>query len=570
MSNRLVKIIFAGGFIILIFTLFFFQIIKGNFFNSLSKKNCIRIIPLDSMRGEIFDRNGKIIVENKSSFDLSIVLQETDKDKALNQVSKILGEDKDILEKEFKKNYAAPFIPAVIKKHISRNEIIKIEENKLDLPGVIIEKNYTRYYPFSSLCSHVLGYLSKIDKTRLQLLKPYGYNPTDLVGFSGIEEKYDYFLREAKGGMQIEVDHRGRLVSILGVRKPKDGASLYLTIDAAIQRIVENSLIGKKGAVVIMSSKTGEILALASSPNFNPGWFISQNKDDRDRIKMLLKSKSSPLLNRAISGVFPPGSIFKPVVSMAGLETKKINLTKKFDCKGFMKVGARNFGCWSIHGLQNMIEAIEHSCDVYFYNLGLILGPNLIAEYAQKFNLGEHTGIDLPNENKGLVPSPFWKRVKKFRGWFDGDTANFSIGQGDLLTTPIQMAVMINVFATNGLLVKPYIVKQIGDVKKSPVIKKLTFKNNNNLQIVKEGLFGVVDRSDGTAHNLYMQDLSIAGKTGTAQVAGKESHGWFVGYLPADNPKISICVFLENGGSGAASSYLTKKIIEDLQKESLI
>lgn len=291
-----------------------------------------------------------------------------------------------------------------------------------------------------------------------------------------------------------------------------------------------------------MEPNTGEILAMASRPNFNPYIFI---KRSGYLLSHIFNNPDAPLFNRAISGTYPPGSVFKTIVSSAGLETGKINLGTISYCPGYLNVGNQKFNCWSTHGQQNIIEAIAHSCDVFFYRAGLILGPQMIYEYAVKFGLAKATGIDLPYEAGGFVPHPLWKKIYRFRNWYNGDTANLSIGQGDLLVTPLQMARMMAVFANKGKLVTPYLAKAVDEKDISGIQQKIVNLSlkQGTIEYARQGLRGVVSDAHGTGNILVGLPVSVAGKTGTAEVDGRKSHAWFVGFFPFKEPKFVICVF---------------------------
>jgi len=369
--------------------------------------------------------------------------------------------------------------------------------------------------------------------------------------------------------MQVEVDHLGRLVRILGFKPPKSGKDIQLTLDLRIQKIVEENLEGRKGSVVLMDPYSGQIKALANKPDFDPSIFVNKRNSS---ILNLLYDPEAPLINRVISGVYPAGSVFKLVVAAGAFDTGKINLSTTFLCPGSIHIGAREFSCWNTHGKQNLMDAITHSCNVFFYRTGLILGAQTIHDYALKFGFARPSSIDLPYEAGGFVPQPLWRRIYKFQNWFDGDTANFAIGQGDLLVTPIQMTRMMAVFANKGSLVTPYIVKAIDgrDITHYQTKIMTISVRENTIDNIRQALRNVILDQNGTANILSGLTVSIAGKTGTVQVSRGQPHAWFVGFLPFKNPKFVICVFLEHGGSGQASCILAKQIIEDLISEGLV
>jgi penicillin-binding protein 2 len=342
-----------------------------------------------------------------------------------------------------------------------------------------------------------------------------------------------------------------------------------LTLDLKIQKIVEEALFGRKGSIILMDPQGGEILALASYPNFNPAVFV--NKHTR-LIAGLFNNPDAPLINRAIASSYPPASVFKIVVASAGLELRKINLSSSFICRGATMIGARKFSCWDVHGVQSIISAIAHSCDVFFYKTGLLLGPQNIHDYALKLGLGRTSGFELPYETSGFIPSPLWRKINKFQNWFDGDTANLSIGQGDCLITPLQAVIMMAVFANRGYLPNPYIIKAVGPLDLSLKKKKLlrvAFKKST-FETIRNGLRAVVSDVKGTGNVLSSLPVAVAGKTGTAQVSHGATHAWFVGFFPFDNPKYVICILLENGGSGHTASVIAKQIIEAMNNQGLL
>jgi penicillin-binding protein 2 len=314
-----------------------------------------------------------------------------------------------------------------------------------------------------------------------------------------------------------------------------------------------------------MGSKKGEILVLVSSPSFNPNYFIQGSK----KVKRILKSKFSPMINRAIQLRYALGSTFKPIVAIAGLEEKIINSSTTFFCSGEMKLGERLFRCWDIHQEEDVLDALAHSCNIYFYHLGLKLGVERIIKWAKKFGLDSFTEIDLPYEKKGFIPHPSWKRRKLRQHWYKGDTLNLSIGQGFIEITPLEILLAINVFANGGYLIRPYLLKKIEDLESEISSKSFIGISKKNLEIVKKGLIYVVQKQDGTAHILKRLNLKIAGKTGTAQTQGKP-HGWFVGFFPYDNPKYTFCVFLENAGSSFEALKVGYYFLKRLKEEGLI
>jgi penicillin-binding protein 2 len=424
-----------------------------------------------------------------------------------------------------------------------------------------------RIYPFHNVASHILGHLSEIDISRITRLKPYGYDLRDIMGYGGIEEYYDLVLRGEKGGEQVEVDNRGERVRTVGYKPPRAGRDIQLTIDVQVQAIIDNFMQDKTGAVVLMDPYTGEIIALSSYPNYDPNDFVEK---DRVAINELLKGENAPLLNRAISGQYPAGSIFKIVTTTAALEKNYALINKHFFCTGKLEIGGREYKCWYVHQDESLRDAVVHSCNVYFYNLGFAVGPELMNKYAHRLGLGRQTDIDLNYEEKGFIPSPNWKKLMKFQNWYKGDTANMAIGQGDILVTPIQLTRMIAIFANGGQLVRPHLVKSIEDKKVKVDKGRAARINDLILKDLNGYMRDVIDDPEGTGHVAMIEGLDIFGKTGTAQVSGKEAHGWIVGYIGRGKPKYAFCVFLENSGSGFFACVVAEKIFREMTDKGLI
>lgn len=544
--------------------------LQGKKYKDLSNKNCIRLLPQSGARGKILDAEGNIVVDNKLSYDVMILPEGASQlDKTLQDASTVLGTTFKDLKDAYKVGYVATFVPIAIAKNIGIKKAIALEELKLDMPSIIIQPKPTRHYPYGRIAAHVIGYVNEIDRWRLTKLTDYGYKTKDIVGFGGVEEKYDYYLRQEEGGLSVEVDHRGRFIRVLGFKPPHNGKDIQLTLNLKIQKIVEQKLQDKKGCVILMAPYTGEIIALASSPNFNPKVFVDKSTSS---ITNLFSDSSAPLINRAISASYPGGSIFKIVVATAALETKKLNLSTTFLCQGRVFIGKQEFVCWNKHGEQNLIAAITHSCNVLFYKTGLLLGAQTIHDYALKFGLSRPTNFELPYEVRGFVPSPLWRKINKFKNWYDGDTANLSIGQGDVLVTPLQMTRIMAVFANRGYLVTPYIVKAIDGRDISVYQRKITSIpiKASTIDYLRQGLRNVIQDPTGTGNVLSSLSVSVAGKTGTAQVPYGQPHAWFIGFFPFKNPKFVICVFLERAGPGYLSCVLAKEIIEEMISEGLI
>ena len=347
----------------------------------------------------------------------------------------------------------------VIAEDIPREKAIVLEENRYRFPALLVQESFKRFYPLGEDSAHLLGFVGKISQERLEENKEYGYSPQSLVGYSGIEEYYDSYLSGKSGGFQIEVNSRGKQVRLLSIKEPQKGQDITLNVDSRIQQKSRELLEGKRGAIIVMDTDSGAVLGITSSPTFNPNTYFQE-------AGVLFANPSAPLLNRAIKGLFPPGSVFKVPVAICALESRKITPHTTFECPGFMELGGIKFGCSHQHGPQDLIDAIAHSCNVYFYHLGLTVGADLIYKYARLLGVGQETHIDLPYEEDGFLPSRRQKMLSGRGRWFTGHTLNFSIGQGETLTTPLQLVRMMAIVARDGLDIQPHLIKAIDTGKR--------------------------------------------------------------------------------------------------------
>ena len=519
MRTKILQIFFTALFILAGIWLYYLQIIKGPFYSDLSYRNSIRLINIPARRGNIYDRYGKVVTANELSFGVFIVPQEADDiDAEMEELAGILGVSKSLLERNYKRNRTAPFFPCELIRGVSKKAAVMIEEARFRMPGVIVKEIPVRNYYYKEAFSHVVGYVGEIGRLELELLKPYGYNIKDLIGKDGVERFCDRTLRGRNGGMQIQVDNRGRQVKVMSYRKPKSGRDIYLTLDAGLQKEVYTLFDARKGAAIFMDPWNGEVLGLVSSPSYDPNSSLSD----------AVRQEDSALLNKAIMGVYPPGSIFKLITTIAGLESKSIRPDTGFVCGGKINIGKDEFSCWNKdgHGYADLAKAIAWSCNIYFYNTGLLTGADKISEYANLFGLGRKTGIELFGESKGFVPSKEWKRTEKKEIWYPGDTANLSIGQGNLLVTPLQIARMVSSIANGGMLVDPHILKRGRDAGTDDIKKENLKISRANIDALKAGMSGAVEDQDGTGNNARSGIVSISAKTGTVQAGpGVELHG---------------------------------------------
>ncbi len=546
MRIKTLSVIITSCFFLLIVGLGYVQIVRGGFYRGLSEKNRIRLLPQSAKRGTIYDCNGKVLAEDRISFNICIIPQEL-KPRSVSRLAKILNLSEQKVNKILKKDTVAPFAPVVIASDVNYKTVAVIEERSAGLPGVVVDIRPLRYYPYGKVGAHVIGYLGKIGSEELEDKKRYGYQMRDLVGRDGVEMSFDTLLKGIDGGQQLEVDYRGRVQRVLSNKQPIKGNDQYLTINVDLERLACNLLRRHRGAIIVMNSNSGAILTMVSNPAYDPNIFL-RPAENKQRMQVL-KDKSYPLLNRAITSQYPPGSIFKIVTALTGLETGKITPATRQYCGGKYKLGRRFFRCWNEdgHGWLNLQEAIVYSCNIYFYKIALLVGVDNIAKFAKYFGFGQATGIELPGERKGMVPTRRWKRITYNQGWYEGETCNLSIGQGYLLVTPMQAVRMISAVDNGGVLPRPYLVKDSSLRKGS---RRLNL-SKTNLDVIKQGMLRGVNDEGGTSHRAYIADFPIAAKTGTAQVEKGRSHSWFLGFCPDAQPNISFVVFLEHGGYGS-------------------
>jgi len=557
MRLKILQGFFTVLFVLLGISLYYLQIIRGPYYADLSMRNSIRLLNIAAPRGIIYDRNGKPLAGNGLSFGIFIVPQEADDlDGEMEKLANIIGVSKSLLERNYKRNRTAAFVPCELIRGVSKKAAIMVEEAKINMPGILVKEIPIRDYIYKDAFSHSVGYIGEIGQVELELLRPYGYSIKDMIGKDGVERYCDKILRGRNGGMQIQVDNRGRQKKVLSFRRPKSGRDVYLTLDAGLQKRVWSLMKGNAGAAIFMEPDSGEILSLVSSPSFDPNESLAD----------VLKDKEAPLLNRAIMGIYPPGSVFKIVTTIAGLDSKRIKPETSFVCTGKLKIGKDEFSCWNKdgHGYVDLNKAISWSCNIYFYHVGLLVGLEKLYEYAGQFGFGKKTGIELFGELDGFVPTRQWKKAEKKENWYAGDTANLAIGQGDLQVTPLQVLRMVASIANGGGLVEPHILRRVGDADVVNFNKEILKLRKEDIDTLKNGMKGVVEDPGGTGSAAWSGLVSISAKTGTAQVGGGlNPHGWFAGFAPSEDPKISFVVFLEYGGSGGdLPAQIAKEAVE--------
>jgi penicillin-binding protein 2 len=571
-----------AAFSVLMARLFHLQVIEGEEYQRLSMHNCIRLRTVPASRGLIFDRHGELMVDNRPSFNLLMVLRDAAPvDETLHKLAIYAA----IPEEELKAAIGQgrgqnPYKPVVLKEDISRDVLAAIEVNQYDLPGVTVDPEPKRFYVRGTGAAHLLGYIGEVSAGELADESSRGdLAPGDLVGKSGLERSMDRILRGKPGGHQVEVSATGQVVKVMQSVPAEPGLNLFLTIDHDLQAKAETLMHGLTGAVVAMTPSTGEVLALVSSPAFNPNDFVG-GLDTAIWEEMLL-NPHGPLENRAIKGEYPPASTYKIVTAIAGLEEGVIDEETEVFCPGYYEFGNRVFRCWKRggHGTVNVVSAISRSCDVFFYQVGEKLGVDRMARYALGSGLGRATGIQLEREADGLIPTSSWKMARFGLPWAEGENLPIAIGQGYNLTTPLQMACLISAVGNNGRIPSPTIVQRIEDAHgqvqaSSPgsapdAEARMLPVSQKTLDLVREGLWRVVQGPKGTARGSKIEGIEFCGKTGTGQVIGRERgeenqdvdlpahlmpHAWFVAYAPAESPRIAVAVIVENGEHGSSTA----------------
>ena len=572
----------VAAFSILIARLFHLQVIDGEEYHRLSLHNCIRLRPIPPSRGLIFDRDGRLLVDNRPSFNLLMVLKDAAPiQETIHRLSVYTGlPEGALLEAVHLRNRRNPYKPVMLKADISRDVLAAIEVNQYDLPGVVVGPQPKRFYVHGPSAAHLLGYIGEVSPQELADEALYGdLSSGDFVGKFGLEKSMDRVLRGDPGGRQVEVSATGQVVKVLRTVEARPGLNLFLTIDHDLQAKAEALMDGITGSVVAMAPATGQVLALVSSPSFNPNDFVG-GLDAAIWDEMLL-NPHGPLENRSIKGEYPPASTYKIVTAMAGLEEGVIDEKTTAFCPGYYAFGDRIFRCWKKggHGTVNVVSALSRSCDVFFYQVGEKLGVDRLASYALASGLGRGTGIQLDREADGLIPTSRWKLARFGLPWAEGETLPVAIGQGFDLVTPLQMACLISAVGNGGPIPKPTLLDRIENADGQVVEgqdpqaaeTKMRFLpvSAETLDLVREGLRRVVNGPRGTARGSKIEGIEFCGKTGTGQVIGRERsedvqdaalpahlmpHAWFVAYAPAENPQIAVAVIVENGEHGSSTA----------------
>lgn len=584
-SGALVLVVAA--FLILLGRLYYLQVIEGPELVRQSQSNWFRIQGIPPMRGLIFDRDGVLLVDNRPAFNVSILSRESkNPEEVIQRLAEMIEVDPEPLVTKLAQARGLPsFKPVLLETDVSRDDVAVIEAHNLELPGIVVSVQPKRHYVEGTRAAHLLGYLGEISREELSGGAFKDNRAGDFIGKFGVEKAFEHYFHGRRGWQQVEVNAFGRVTRVLKTKEAVPGHNVYLSLDIELQRLAEFLLEGKVGTIVALNPSTGDVLAMASSPAFDPNAFVEgmtyQSWDE------LISNPFRPMENKAIQGQYPPGSTYKIVAAMAGLGENVISPQTRLYCPGEYRYGDRIFRCWKRrgHGWMNLEQAITQSCDVYFYQVGEKLGVDRLAKYAKACGLGAPTGIDLDNEASGLVPTSEWKLNRMGVPWQGGETLSVVIGQGFNLVTPIQMVCLISAVANGGVRYKPLVVSRIESPdglsvkEEEPVPQGKLPVSEYRLRLIKQGLYDAVNKPGGTAWRSRIPGVGMAGKTGTAQVVGMpednakvpkkdmdlllKDHAWFVAYAPAEDPRIGVVVLVEHGGHGSSGAApLAKKIVE--------
>ena len=600
--HKILRIVIILIFIILLSRAAYLQLARGDYYYELSEGNRISVRPINAPRGRMYDKRGEIIVSNRLSYNLYLMQNEIPPELTAEEVLKKLSNLSGLAESRLLSNYRNSQVktavdPILLARHLNKEDMIIIAENKDILPGLVVNESSLRDYIYPENLVHTTGYIGEINEKELISFNEAGYNYRvgDFVGKSGLEKEYEFYLNGKRGAEQIEVNSRGEKIKTIGIKKPEPGNDLILNINFAFQTAVEKLLADNYQelrnlaaedeersmptgiAAVVMDIDSGDIISIVSLPDYNLNLFAKgiSSSDYQE----LINNPLQPMLNRNTMTSVPPGSIFKLVTGTAAMEELGVRANTSFyDSDGtfYLPNWSRPFRNWNPvgEGKLDFVKAIARSNNIVFYELGYDLYKEYkgekLAEYARKYGLGSKTNIDLPSEKSGLVPDESWKRKELNQGWYPGDSVNLSIGQGSLLTTPVQIVSLISAIAKEGIAYRPQIVKEIRNAE-GEIIEKfeptayIDLREEIDSRVfaaLKQGMYDVVNKSYGTAsHHFSDFPLEIAGKTGTAQTGGA-NHAWFGGFAPFDDPQISVVVFIENGGSSAYSVPIAREIME--------
>lgn len=547
------------------------QVRNEGLYNIKAQQNQIKSLPMPAPRGRILDRDGRVIVDNHASFRL-VLSREGLREDHVAPIALGLNLDIDDFAARVRRFQRRPsYFTIPVKEELTEGELAFVEShrNEMMFPEMELIKSQFRLYPKDSFASHLIGYVGEISDTELNSPEWASHNPGDLIGKMGVERFNNESLTGIDGQRQVRVDNLMNTREVLGVKPAVPGKDLKLTIDLDLQTVAEMGLEGKRGAIVAIAPATGEVLALASSPGYDPNLFLGRSRSAE--VKALLEDPAKPLFDRAIQSQLAPGSTFKPFVALAALESGTIDENVTFHCSGSATFYGRTFKCHKKtgHGTVNLHSAIAQSCDVYFYNVGKMTGIDTIAKYASMAGLGKRTGIDLPGEKDGVVPSSAWK-IRNYREkWYEGETISVAIGQGAVTVTPLQLAYAYSGLLNNGVWMRPHVVND----GQPPQVQRKAEINPVNLGKVLDGMCAVVNEG-GTGASVHMNDIVLCGKTGTAQRASNDllkskqgqaefkDDAWFVGFATRANPEIVVVALFENGMHGPLAAPMVRDVIK--------
>jgi len=574
------SVVAAAVFLLLLMRLWYLQIISYDELQARSVRNRTRVIALEAPRGPIYDRQGKLLVDNRPAFQISVMRQDVaNRNSLFIKLAPLLEVPIAELEKRWQAGKRFPkYRPVPLAEDVSREVLERVQEHGIELPGIITEVRPVRDYLDHGSAAHLIGYLGEVTETELRKDTENLYRLGDNIGKTAIEKSFENYLHGQKGERLVEVDVKGKLLRQLQVESPLPGNKIYLTIDRELQRAADEAFGDQSGAAVALDINNGDILAMVSRPTFNPAMFVSGIGGEQ--WQNLVNDSRHPLQNKVIAGQYPPASTFKIVVALAALRDGLKSTKRTVDCAGDFVIGGFRYRCWKKkgHGHTDLTKALRESCDVWFYQVGLELGIDKLSAAAKEFGLGAPVGYPLPGERSGLMPSQAWKRRRYNKPWYAGETVIASIGQGFVLSTPMQLAVMMATVANRGTVLKPQVVHKIenwdGKVIVQPetqVVRKIDYPPWA-WQAVHDGLVQVVNAPRGTGKSAYLEEVVVAGKTGTSQVVRRKSdeeeeldedgdvpyrfrpHALFVAYAPADKPEIAVAVVVEHGSSGGRTA----------------
>ncbi len=572
-------------FILLVLSFWKIQILDHKKYWTLSESNRTREVIIPSRRGLIKDRNDRILAKSIASFRASIIRENCkDFETSSQDIARLLDLERHILQERIKKYESFPLsYPIVVKDNLSFEDVSRIEARKVELPELILQSEPKRSYPNGHLAAHVLGYLQELSPQDFQSGLYPDRQLGDLIGRTGIEKQYDDFLEGTDGRVIEIVDSLGRRKGEIFRENPIQGSWLQLTLDFDIQQKAEKLLEGREGAVIVLDARSGEVLALASYPTFDPNKFI--DRFTPEEWQTLVQSPEFPLENRAIRGLYSPGSVFKLTMALAALDSRVINERTSFYCSGSTRIYGHPFSCWFKpgHGAMNLTSGIKNSCNIYFYQLGKRLGIEAIHRYASLLNFGTRSGVDLPGEKAGLIPNTEWKKRVKKEPWYPGETISVSIGQGPLLVTPLQVAVHTALIANRGTAIRPHILKASQDDQLSgeniPLNSQKTGIPADTFEKVIKGMWRSVNEG-GTGRGARVKGFDICGKTGSTQVVSTtrekklaemdqeiKTHSWFTGFGPKDDPEVVVTVLVEYGGMGGTTAAPLARQLFDLYRK---